>query len=72
MWCKYFMEAQGDTIESNGLYQDRKLTILLAENGRISAGKNIRHIKTFSSSLARWLRIVVRSGTWVHNTLVLM
>ena len=45
VWCKYFMEAQGYTIESNVLYQDNKSTILLAKNGRMSAGKNSRHIK---------------------------
>ena len=45
MWCKFFMEAQGYTIESNILYQDNKSTILLAKNGRMSAGKNSKHIK---------------------------
>ena len=46
MWCKYFMEAQGYTIENNILYQDNKSTILLAKNGKMSAGKNSKHIKT--------------------------
>ena len=45
MWCKYFMESQGYTIESNVLYKDNKSTILLAKNGRMLAGKNSRHIK---------------------------
>ena len=45
MWCKYFMEAQGYTIKHNILYQDNKLTILLAKNGRMCAGKNRKHIK---------------------------
>ena len=45
IWCKYFMEAQGYTIESNILYQDNNSTILLAKNGRMSAGKNSKHIK---------------------------
>ena len=45
MWSKYFMEAQGYTIETNVLYQDNKSTILLAKNGRMSAGKNSKHIK---------------------------
>ena len=44
MWCKYFMEAQGYTNSTNVLYQDNKSTILLAKNGRMSAGKNSRHI----------------------------
>ena len=45
MWCKYFLESQGYTVESNILYQDNKSTILLAKNGRMSAGKNSKHIK---------------------------
>ena len=45
MWCKYFVEAQGYTIESNVLYQDNKSTIPLAKNGRMSAGKNSKHIQ---------------------------
>ena len=45
MWCKYFMEAQGYTIEHNILYQDNKLTILLAKNGQMLAGKKSNHIK---------------------------
>ena len=45
MWCKYFMESQGYTIESNVLYQDNKSTILLAKIGRMPDGKNSRHIK---------------------------
>ena len=44
MWCKYFIEAQGYTIDNNLLYQDNKSTILLAKNGRMSAGKGSRHI----------------------------
>jgi hypothetical protein len=39
------MEAQGYIIESNVLYQDNKSTILLAKNGKMSAGKNSKHIK---------------------------
>ena len=45
MWCKYFMESQGYTIEYNILYQDNKSTILLSKNGRMSDGKNSKHIK---------------------------
>ena len=45
MWCKYFMEAQGYTFENTILYQDNKSTILLAKNGRMLDGKNIKHIK---------------------------
>ena len=39
------MEAQGYTIENNILYQYNKSTILLAKNGRMSAGENSKHIK---------------------------
>ena len=45
MWCKYFMEAQGYTIEDNILYQDNKSTILLAKRERMSSGKHSKHIK---------------------------
>ena len=45
LWCKYFMENQGYPIKNNTLYQDNKSTILLAKNGRISTGKNSKHIK---------------------------
>ena len=45
MWCKYFMEAQGYAIEDIILYQDNKSTILLAKNGRMSAGKNSKLFK---------------------------
>ena len=31
LWCKYCVEAQGYTIESNLLCQDNKSTILLAK-----------------------------------------
>ena len=45
MWYKYIMEAQRYTIENNILYQDNKSTIPLANNGRMLAGKNSKHIK---------------------------
>ena len=45
LWTKYFMEAQGYTIDTNKLFQDNKSTILLATNGRQSAGKKSKHIK---------------------------
>ena len=46
MWCKYFMEARRYIIDNNLLYQDDKLTVLLAKNGRTLIGKtrqNIHH-----------------------------
>ena len=45
MCTKYVMEAQGHSIESNILLQYNQSTILLANNGRILAGKNSNHIK---------------------------
>jgi hypothetical protein len=45
MWGKYFVEAQGYTVEHNILYQDNKSTILLATNGRSSTSKRTKHIK---------------------------
>ena len=39
-----FPGGQGYTVDSNVLYQDNKSTILLAKNGRMSAGKASRHI----------------------------
>ena len=48
MWTKYFMEAQGYTIESNTVLQDNKYTILIEKNGRSSAGKKSKHIKNLN------------------------
>ena len=45
MRCKYFMEAQGYTIENNILYQENKSMIFLEKNGRTRAVKNSKHIK---------------------------
>ena len=45
LWCKYFMEAQGYTIEINLLYQDNISTILLSKKGRMSAGRNSKHTR---------------------------
>ena len=44
MWVKYFMEANGYTIDINIMFQDNKSTILLAKNGRSLAGKESKHI----------------------------
>ena len=45
IWTKYFMEAQGYTIDSNILFQDNQSTILLAKNGRSYAGNKSKHNK---------------------------
>jgi hypothetical protein len=43
LWTARFMEAQGYPL-TTVLHQDNKSTILLAENGRKSAGKRTRHM----------------------------
>ena len=40
------MEAQDYTMDTKVLFQNNKLTILLAKNGRQYAGKKGKHIKT--------------------------
>jgi len=42
MWAKLFVEAQGYKMKENIVFQDNKSTILLAKNGRRSAGKRSR------------------------------
>ena len=44
MWGKYFIEAQGYTVDHNILYQDNKSTIQLATNGRKSMSRRTKHI----------------------------
>ena len=46
LWARYFIEAQGYTVEQNILFQDNKSTILLATNGRWSSSKRTKHIKS--------------------------
>ena len=43
--AKYFIEAQGYTVEHNILYQDNKSTILLATNGRQYMSRRTKHIR---------------------------
>ena len=35
----YFLMAQGYKVKDNVVYQDKKITMLLAKNGRVSSGK---------------------------------
>eukprot|EP00956_Cyclotella_meneghiniana_P009212 scaffold12647_cov40-Cyclotella_meneghiniana.AAC.1 len=46
LWARYFIEAQGYTVEQNIVFQDNKSTILLATNGRWSSSKRTKHIKS--------------------------
>jgi hypothetical protein len=43
-WTRYFMEAQGYTINDNILFQDNKSAILLEKNGKASSSKRTKHI----------------------------
>jgi hypothetical protein len=43
LWARYFIEAEGYTVEQNIMYQDNKSTILLATNGRWSSSKHTRY-----------------------------
>ncbi len=45
LWTRFFIEAQGYTVEENVLFQDNKSTIQLANNGRWSSSKRTKHIK---------------------------
>ena len=58
MWCKYFIEAKGYTIEDNILCQDNTSTILLVKNGIMSAGKQqqAHQEQFFSNNRQRSLR----------------
>ena len=46
LWCKYFIEVQGYSVEQNVLFQDNKSTILLATNGHWSISKRTKHVKS--------------------------
>eukprot|EP00804_Cyclotella_cryptica_P031175 CCRYP_011748-RA/>CCRYP_011748-RA protein AED:0.26 eAED:0.26 QI:0/0/0/1/0/0/5/0/530 len=46
LWARYFIEAQGYSVEQNIMYQDNKSTILLANNGRWSSSRKTKHIKS--------------------------
>ena len=45
LWSRYFIEAQGYTVEDVVVNQDNQSTILLANNGMNSVGKRSRHIR---------------------------
>ena len=65
MYTKYFMEAQGYSIDSNILFQDNQSTILLANTGRSSAGKESKHIKNCYLLIIRYIR-----RTWKSTTIL--
>jgi hypothetical protein len=44
LWTRYFLGAQGYTVDDNIVYQDNQSAMLLKKNGRRSSGKRTRHI----------------------------
>jgi hypothetical protein len=44
IWCRYFLEAQGEVISDNIVYQDNQSAMKLERNGTKSSGKRMRHI----------------------------
>ena len=45
LWSKYFLEAQGYTIEHNIMHQDNQSCMRLQINGDLSSSRNTKHIK---------------------------
>ena len=44
LWTRYFLEAQGYTVNGSEVYQDNQSAMLLEKNGTASSGKGTRHI----------------------------
>lgn len=44
IWARMFLECQGYDIEENILYQDNESAIKIATNGKLSCGKQSKHI----------------------------
>ncbi|EJK55981.1 hypothetical protein THAOC_24212 [Thalassiosira oceanica] len=44
IWSKYFIEAQGFTVDRNIMYQDNQSAMLLENNGKFSSSKRTKHI----------------------------
>jgi hypothetical protein len=44
LWTRYFLEAQGYSVDDNIVYQDNQSAMLLEKNGHRSNGKRTRHI----------------------------
>ncbi len=45
LWCFYFIEAKGYTVEQNIVFQDNQLAMRLAINGSMSSLSCTKHIK---------------------------
>lgn len=46
LFCRYFIEAQGYSVEQNIMFQDNQATMRLEVNGRVSSSKRTKHIKS--------------------------
>ena len=44
LWMRYFLEAQSMKVSDNIVYQDNQSAMKLEKNGRVSSGKQTRHI----------------------------
>ena len=45
LWALYFIQAQGYNMIHARVYQDKKSTMLLENNGKMSSSKRTKHIK---------------------------
>ncbi len=45
LWCRYFLEKQGYTMEPFIMYQDNRSVMLLVNNGKASRSKRTKHIR---------------------------
>ena len=45
LWCLYFIEAQGYSVEQNIGFEDNQSTMRLAVNESLSSSKRTKHIK---------------------------
>jgi hypothetical protein len=43
-WTRYFMRAQGYGVKDNVMFQDKKSSIILENNGKVSSSKRTKHI----------------------------
>ena len=44
LWTRLFLDSQGYGVNKNVIYQDNETAILLEKNGKLSSGKQTKHI----------------------------
>jgi len=44
LWTRHFLKEQGMYMPTTTIYQDNKSTILLAESGKSSSSRRMRHL----------------------------